>query len=69
MNLIILQSDMVLVDCMPFLYLELFRSCTQLCRRQFLEVADSVIFIALDADLLAQSVIQNDLDHCFIMWW
>jgi hypothetical protein len=59
---------------MMFMHPARFHISTQyhtcLCCNQFLEVAHSVVLITLYADLLAQTVIQNYLDHdccCVLM--
>lgn len=52
-DLVILEGDVVLVDVVPLLDAELLRSRARLRRDELLQVADGVVLVALDADLLA----------------
>jgi len=62
-DLIVLQGDVVLEDGVPLLQHDLVPACARLCRHQLLEVADGVIVVAFDTDLLAESVVAGDLNH------
>ena len=63
MDLIVLQRDVILVDRVPLLDPQLLRPRSCLRREQLLQIADRVVRIAFDADLLSQSVVADDLDH------
>jgi len=62
-DLVILQSDVILVDGVPLLDADLVGSGASLSRHKLLQVADCVIIVALHAHLLSQSVVQHHLDH------
>jgi hypothetical protein len=51
-DLVVLQGDVVLVDVVPLLDAELLRPRPGLRRDELLQVADGVVLVALDADLL-----------------
>lgn len=61
--LVILERDVILVYRVPLLYSQLLRSCTELRGGQFLEIADGIVLVALDPDLLPEAIVQNHLDH------
>lgn len=63
MNLVVLERDVVLVDGVPLLDADLLRPRAHLRRHELLEVPHRVVLVALDADLLAQAVVQDHLDH------
>lgn len=63
MDLVILESDVILVYGVPLLDADLVGSCARLSRHQLLQVADGVIVVALHAHLLPQSIVQNHLNH------
>lgn len=62
-DLVILESDVILVDGVPLLDADLVGSGARLSRHKLLQVADGVIVVALHAHLLSQSVVQHHLDH------
>jgi hypothetical protein len=62
-DLIVLELDVVLEDGVPLLEHDLVPAGARLRRDQLLEVADGVVLVALDPDLLAQAVVHRDLDH------
>lgn len=47
-DLVVLESDMILVDVVPLLDSNLLRSRSGLRRHELLQIADRVIFVALD---------------------
>lgn len=51
---------MVLVDGVPLLQDDLFRRSSDLGGDELLEVADGIVGLALDAHLLAETVVAND---------
>ena len=63
LDLVVSQRDVVLVDGVPLLQDQLFVSRAGLNGNQLLEVANRVIFVALNSDLLAQTVVDDDLQH------
>ena len=63
LNLVVLQRDVVLVDGVPLLQNQLFVSRARLGGDQLLQIADCVILVALYSDLLAQTVVHDDLKH------
>jgi hypothetical protein len=63
MDFVVLQRNMVLVDYIPFLNFEFLWSRSELCRRQFFEVANRIVFIALDTDFFAQAIVQDYFNH------
>lgn len=63
MNLVVLERDVVLVDGVPLLDADLLRPSAHLRRHQLLQVPHRVVLVALDADLFAQAVVQNHLNH------
>lgn len=65
MNLIIFERDVILVDCVPFLDPQLLGPRARLRCQQLFEVADRVVCVALDADLLAKTIVADDLDHAW----
>ena len=62
-DLVVGQRDVVLEDGRPLLQPDLVRPRPRLCGRKLLEVANGVVLVALDADLLAEAVVEDDLDH------
>ncbi|GMT29282.1 hypothetical protein PFISCL1PPCAC_20579, partial [Pristionchus fissidentatus] len=62
-NFIVLERDVILVDRVPLLEHNLLVSCSSLGGDELLEVANRIRRIALDTNLLAQSVVDGDLDH------
>ena len=60
-DLVVLKSDVVLVDGVPFLNPQLLRPRTRLRREELLQITDRIIFVALDANLLAEAVIANSV--------
>ena len=69
MDLVILERDVVLVHRVPLLDAQLLRARAGLRGEQLLEVANGVVLVALDADLLAQPVVADDLDHVQMRAW
>ena len=67
MNLIVCECDVILVNGVPLLDANLIRSRACLCSYQLLQVADCVVLVALDTDLLAETVVENDLNHAVAM--
>ena len=63
MDLVILEPDVVLEDGVPLLEDNLVPAGSGLGGDELLEVADGVVFVALDSHLLAQSVINGNFDH------
>ena len=63
MNFVVFESDMVLVDSVPFLDPDLIGSGAGLGSHQLFEVPYRIIFIAFYSHLLAQSVVQDHLYH------
>lgn len=63
MDLVILESDVILVNVVPFLDSDLIGSGPGLGRHQLLEVADGVVLVAFHPDLLSEPVVQHYLDH------
>ena len=55
--LVVLESDVVLVDCVPFLNPDLLGPSTRLSRNELLQITDGVIFVALHPDLLPQPIV------------
>jgi hypothetical protein len=62
-DLVVPEGDVVLVDVVPLLDADLLGARARLRRHQLLEVADGVVLVALDAHLLAETVVQHHLDH------
>ena len=60
-DLVVLQSDVVLVDGVPFLNPQLLRPRTRLRREELLQITDRIIFVAFDANLFAEAVIANSV--------
>jgi hypothetical protein len=50
--LVVHERDVILVDCVPLFEHNLLPFCARLRRNQLLEVAHSVVLVALDADLV-----------------
>jgi hypothetical protein len=63
MHLIVCQRNVVFVDGVPFLNADLLWPRASLCCHQLLQVPDRVVFIALHADLLAQAIVEDYLNH------
>lgn len=63
MNLVVLQSDMVLINGIPLLNSDLFSPSSSLSSHELLEISDGVVIVALDADLLPKTIVQHNLDH------
>ena len=57
--LIVLERYVVLVDRIPLLDAQLLGSCARLRREQLLQIAHRVVWVALDADLLAEAVVAD----------
>lgn len=62
-DLIILQRDMILEDAVPFLQTDLGRRRPGLGGDELLEIADSIVGRALDADLPPEPIVSDDLDQ------
>ena len=62
-NLIVLKRDVILEDCVPLLYSDLLGPRARLRCQQFLQVADRVVLVAFDSDLLSQSVVADHFNH------
>jgi hypothetical protein len=62
-NLVVLQCDVVFVDCVPFLNANLFWSRARLRCNQFFQVSDCVVLVALHSHLFPQSVITDNFNH------
>ena len=54
---------MVLVDVVPLLQADLLGARARLRGNELLEVADRVVHVALDAHLLAQTIVAHNLYH------
>ena len=63
MHLIVCQRNVIFVDGVPFLNADLLWPRASLCCNQLLQVPDRVVLVALHADLLAQAIVENDLNH------
>jgi hypothetical protein len=63
MNFVVLQRDMVLKDCVPFLNANFLWLSAHLRRNQFLEVANRVVLVALHTDFLPQSIVAYYFNH------
>jgi len=61
--LVVLKLDVVLENGVPLLEYDLVPLGARLGGYELLEVADGVVLVALDANLLAQAVVARDLDH------
>ena len=61
--LVCLESDVILEDGVPLLQHDLVPPGSGLSCNQFLEISDGVVFVALDAHLLTQTIIHSDLNH------
>merc|ERR1719421_2582194 len=61
-NLIVVERDVVLVHGVPLLDPKLLRPCACLRSKQLFQVANCVIWVALDADFLAEAVVADHLD-------
>jgi len=61
-DLVVVQRDVILVHSVPLLDAQLLRPRARLRREQFLQVADGVVRVALDADLLAKAIVADDFD-------
>lgn len=77
------REEKTRMDSAPLLYANLLRTCSSLCSDEFLQVSHGIVLaetrqwievsvlrrglLALHADLLPQSIIQNDFDHFAIM--
>ena len=64
MDLIVFQSNVILVNCVPFLDADLLRSGASLGRNELLQVAYRVIVVALDSHLLPKPIVADNLQHC-----
>ena len=62
-DLVVGESDVVLEDRRPLLEPDLVGPRAGLRGRELLQVADGVVLVALDSDLLAEAVVEDDLDH------
>lgn len=67
-NLVVLESDVVLVDVVPLLNPNLVGSSPGLSRHQLLQVAYGVVFVALHAHLLPEPVVQHHLNHLCLLF-
>ena len=63
-DLVVDECDVVLVDSVPLLQDNLVPFGARLSRDQLFEVAHGVILVALDPHLLAQTIVDCDLNHC-----
>ena len=59
----ILQRDVVVETCVPLVDAELFRARARLRCEQLLEIANRVLRVALDPNLLAKPVVADHLNH------
>ena len=59
MDLVVVERDVVLVHGVPLLDAQLLGPRAGLRGEELLEVADGVVRVALDADLLAQPVVAD----------
>ncbi|KAK2443197.1 ubiquitin protein [Trifolium repens] len=63
MNLVIPESDVILVDGVPLLNTDLVSPCSCLSSHQLLQITNCVIIVALHANLLPQSIVEHHLYH------
>jgi hypothetical protein len=64
MDFVVVQRDVILEHRVPLLNAQLLWPRADLSREQLLQVANRIVRVALDADLLPESVVADDLDHC-----
>jgi len=62
-DFVVSKGDVVLEDGVPFLQDNFFEPSAGLSGYQFLEIANSISWIGLDAHLFAEAIIYNDFDH------
>ena len=66
-DFVIPQSNMILVDIVPFLNPNLLGSSPSLSSHKLLQVADGVVLVALHSHLLPQTIVQHHLDHLLLL--
>ena len=54
---------MVFVNCVPLLNPQLLWTRASLCSEKLLQIANGVIWVALDTDLLAESIVADYFYH------
>jgi len=62
-DFVIFEGDLIFVDCVPLLNSKFFRAGACLSRDNTLEITHGVIRVALDTNFLAETVIEDDLNH------
>ena len=62
-NFIIFEFDVVLEDGVPLFQDDLVGAGSGLGGDQFFEVPNGVIFVAFDANFLAETIVDRDFDH------
>merc|ERR1719310_2258706 len=62
-DLVVIERDVVLVHRVPFLYPQFLWPRARLRSEELLEVAHGVVGVAFDADLLAEAILADHLDH------
>ncbi len=62
-DLVILESDVILVDGVPLLDPNLVCSRARLSRHQLLQIPDGVVIVALHPNLLPQTIVQHHFYH------
>ena len=63
MDLVVVKRDVVLVDRVPLLDAQLLRARARLRCEQLLEIANRILRVALDPNLLAKPVVADHLNH------
>lgn len=62
-DLVVLKGDMVFVDVVPLLDPDLVGPGSSLSGDELFEVSDGVVVVALNPNLLPQSIVQHHLYH------
>lgn len=60
---VVFERDVIFEDSIPFLNPDFLGSRSGLGSNELLEVANRVILIAFDPDLLSKPVVANDFNH------
>jgi len=60
------EGDVVLVDVVPLLNAQLVGAGACHCGNDHLQLSDGVVGAALDPDLLAKTIVEDDLDHLLV---